>query len=173
MAAPQFVPAPDSSPRSYASPDHVPTQWFPDRPAELRGRQPQGDRLGNPGPDQGYGLLLAKRYIPKLKLQPGEHVADAVQGCLGVALRRAALFGRAPMVHDFTVAFTVFGFLDAAPPAELLEFRREAFEGVGHVAVHYAEGRAIADVVPEQTLRLSHQQVVASYPAQWRTLLAL
>lgn len=173
MAAPQFVPAPASSPRSYSSPDHVPTGWTGGRPAELRGRQPHGDRLGHPGPDQGYGLLLARRYIPKLKLQPGEHVADAVQGCLGVALRRAALFGRAPMVHDFTVAFTVFGFLDPTPPAELLAFRREAFEGVEHVAHHYAEARAIADVVPLETLRMTHQQVSAAYPAQWRTLLAL
>ena len=117
--------------------------------------------------------MLANRYIPKLKLQSGEHTADAVQGCLGVALRRAALFGRTPMVHDFTVAFTVFGFLDPTPPAELLEFRREAFEGVGHVALHYAEARAIADVVPESTLRLTHQQVTAAYPAQWHSLLAL
>jgi hypothetical protein len=73
-------------------------------------------------------------------------------------------------VHDLTIAFTVWGYLDPNPPADLVALRRTMFEGVSHVAVHYAEARAIADMVPESTLRMSPQQVAAAYPARWRDL---
>jgi hypothetical protein len=172
MAAPPFVPiSPVDRPRTYESPDHVPEAWKADRPAELAGRQPVGPQLGYQGPDQGYGLLLAERYRDRLQLQPGEVADDAIQGCLGVALRRASTFGRAPTIHDFTVAFTIWGFLDPSPPPELVAFRRPMFEGVRHVMHHYVEARAIASLVPEATLHRPHGEVVSAYPASWRELL--
>jgi hypothetical protein len=172
MAAPPFVPtSPVDRPRTYESPDHVPETWMADRPAELTGRQPVGPQLGYQGPDQGYGLLLAERYRDRLQLQPGEVADDAIQGCLGVALRRASTFGRAPTIHDFTVAFTIWGFLDPSPPPELVALRRPMFEGVRHVMHHYVEARAIASLVPEATLRRPHGEVVSAYPASWRDLL--
>jgi hypothetical protein len=172
MAAPRFVPvSPVDRPRTYESPDHVPEPWRPDRPAELSGRQPAGAQLGYQGPDQGYGLLLAERFRDRLQLQQSEVAEDAIQGCSGVALRRASMFGRAPTIHDFTVAFTIWGFLDPSPPAELVAKRRPQFEGVRHVGHHYAEARAIADEVPEATLGKPHQQVVSEYPSAWRELL--
>ena len=170
MAAPQYVPT-SARDKAYESPDHVPVGWSGGRPAELNGRQPSGTRLGNQGPDQGFGLILAERFRDKLQLTAGEHADDAITGCLGVALARASLFGRAPVIHDYTVAFTIFGFLDAKAPAELVELRRQAFEGVHLVAHHYAEARAIVDRVPESTLRLTHQQVASAYPARWRELI--
>jgi hypothetical protein len=171
MAAPKFVPTlPTDSPRSYASPDHVPVDWRPDRPGDLEGGQPRGAQLGTQGPDQGYALRLANRLRPSLRLQVGEHADDAVRGCFGIALRRAALFGRAPVIHDLTLAFTIWGFLDDDPPAELVECRRELFAGVRSVMHHYTEGRAIADRVPESTLRSSLVDVAAAYPARWREL---
>jgi hypothetical protein len=127
--------------------------------------------LGYQGPDQGYGLLLAERCRERVRLQPGEDPDDAIRGCLGVALRRASLFGRAPTIHDFTVAFTIWGFLDPSPPADLVALRRPLFEGVRHTTHHYAEARAIADQVPVATLRQTHQQVVEAYPARWQELL--
>ena len=171
MAAPHFVPtAPVDEPRSYRSPDHVPAAWMPDRPAELTGRQPQGARLGFQGPDQGYGLTLANRFRSRLALQPGESADDAVRGCLNVALRRASLFGRAPVVHDLTIAFTIWGLLDAAAPDDLVAVRRTAFEGLADAAHHYAEGRAVAEGIPEATLRMTPAQVTAAFPARWREL---
>ena len=117
MAAPPFVPrSPVDKPRTYESPDHVPEAWRADRPGDLAGRQPTGAQLGYQGPDQGYGLLLAERFRDRLQLQQAEAADDAIQGSLGVALRRASMFGRAPTIHDFTVAFTIWGFLDPAPP---------------------------------------------------------
>ena len=158
--------SPVDKPRTYESPDHVPEAWRADRPADLAGRQPAGAQLGYQGPDQGYGLLLAERFRDRLQLQQAEAADDAIQGSLGVALRRASMFGRAPTIHDFTVAFTIWGFLDPAPPADLVARRRPLFEGVRHVSHHYAEARAIADGVPQATLRKTHQQVVSEYPTR-------
>ena len=171
MAAPKFSPvAPTSRARAYRSPDHVPDNWMPDRPAEISGFQPQGERRGNPGPDQGFALRIARQLAPSLRMQKGEHVEDAIRGCLGVALRRASLFSRAPVVHDLNMAFTMWGFLDETPPTDLIEFRRPLFEGLRHVGHHYAEARFVADIVPEATLRLAPAEIDAS---QWRDLLGV
>ena len=103
MAAPKFAPvSPVDDSRVYGSPDIVPGSWKPDRPGELIGFQPEGARLGYQGPDQGFALKLANGFRDRLQLQPGEHVDDAIQGCLGIALRRASMFSRAPVVHDLT-----------------------------------------------------------------------
>ncbi len=171
MAAPKFVPTlATDAPRAYGSPDHVPDTWMPDRPGELEGPQPHGPQLGTQGPDQGYALKLANRLRSSLRLQPGERADDAIHGCLGIALRRASLFGRAPVIHDLTLAFSIWGFLDEQPPADLVECRRELFAGVGNVMHHYAEGRAIADMVPESTLRASVDAVVPASRDQWAQL---
>ena len=112
MAAPQFTPTPvvDTA-RAYGSPDVVPHAWSPDRPGDIVGFQPSGDRLGYQGPDQGFAIKIANGFKDRLQLQPGEHAADAIKGCLGVGLRRASMFSRAPVVHDLTIAFTIWGFL--------------------------------------------------------------
>ncbi len=173
MAAPKFSPSPvvDTT-RSYESPPVVPDPWVADRPGDLAGEQPVGDQLGYPGPDQGFALKLARGFTDRLQLLPGEKAHDAIAGCLGVALRRASIFGRAPVVHDLTIAFTLFGFLGPRHSDELLEIRRPMFTGLGH-GYHYTEIRAIADMVPEQTLRMSPQEIDHAYPAKWRELLGL
>jgi hypothetical protein len=174
MAAPQFVPTPVAKRiKAYESNEHVPETWKADRPGELTGRQPQGTRLGFQGPDQGYALTLASRFRDRIQLLRGESMADAIQGCLSVALRRASLFGRAPVVHDLTLAFTIWGFLDPNPSAAVAERRAAMFAGVGNTAHHYDEGRAIAESIPEATLRMSHTAVSAAYPDRWRELLGI
>jgi hypothetical protein len=171
MAAPKHVPTlATDSPRSYGSPDHVPDAWMPGRPGELDGPQPRGPQLGTQGPDQGYALKLANRLRPSLRLQTGERADDVVRGGLGIALRRASLFGRAPVIHDLTLAFTIWGFLDDDPPADLVECRRQLFAGVGNVMHHYAEGREIADIVPESTLRASVDDVARTWRDRWGEL---
>jgi hypothetical protein len=172
MSAPKFAPTPavDDS-RSYSSPPVTPKGWTNDRPGAFDGFQPAGAQLGSQGPDQGFALKIAADYLTRLHLQPGEHSADVVKGCLGIALRRASMFSRAPVVHDLTVAFTIWGFLDASPPADLLAERRARFSGLGHG--HYTEARSLTHLVPEATLRLSAQQASAAYPAQWKSLVGL
>jgi hypothetical protein len=171
MAAPKFSPVtPADNPRYYASPEHVPEAWMPERPGEISGFQPAGPWLGDQGPDQGFALRIASQLRPKLQLQPGENADDATQGCLGIALRRASMFSRAPVVHDLTIAFTIWGFYDAQPPDDLVTRRRSMFEGLRHISHHYAEAREVVDSVPEQTLQMTHGEVATKYPAEWRTL---
>jgi hypothetical protein len=170
MAAPRFAPAGVRPPKYYSSPDVVPDAWSPERPGVVDGLQPHGARLGAQGPDQGYALTIASRLAPRLHIQDGERLDDAVRGCVGVALRRASLYSRAPVVYDLNIAFTIWGYFDETPPADLVALRRELFEGVGNVNHHYAEGRKIADLVPETTLRLTPDQAADAYPARWREL---
>lgn len=173
MAAPKFSPTPVvNATRSYGSPAVVPASWVADRPCDIEGFQPSGDRLGYQGPDQGFALKLAKSFADRLQLSPGERAHDAIAGCLGIALRRASIFGRAPVVHDLTIAFTIWGFLGRRHSEDLIEMRRPLFSGLGH-GYHYTEVREIADSVPESTLRMSPQEVDAVYPARWRELLGL
>jgi hypothetical protein len=172
MAVPRFSPvAPLDDARGYESPPHVPDGWTPDRPADLTGRQPQGARLGFQGPDQGYALTLAALVRTDVRVQTGESVDDALAAATAIGLRRASLFGRAPVIHDLRIALTVWGLLDPAPPGELVELRRTTFEGVADTTQHYEELRAIVDAVPEATLRMSPAQVSSSYPGAWRALL--
>lgn len=172
MAVPKFAPVtPLDRARAYESPEHVPESWRADRPAEVHGRQPVGPRLGYQGPDQGYALALAERIRGEVRCRPGESVDDAMAGCTAIGLRRASLFGRAPVTPDLRIAFTIWGFFDDSPPTELLEIRRRVFEAVADSLHHYAERRALVDSVPEATLRQSLEQVRAAYPAAWRTLL--
>ena len=173
MAAPKFTPSHAiGDVKSYRSPNIVPDPWMPDRPGDLLGRQPKGPRLGFQGPDQGYGLMLANRLKPQLVLSDNERGDDAVAGGSAVALRRASLFGRAPVVHDLRIAFTIWGFLDPAPPAELVALRSTAFEGAADPH-HYDAVRAIADGVPESTLRMSPDEVAMAYPNRWQSLLGI
>lgn len=160
MAAPEYVPAPTSAePRVYQSPPWRGDRWIPGRPGEIVGGQPEGPRLGDPGPDGGYALRLARSMHGRLVLTPNEDEHDAIAGCVAIAMRRAASFGRAPIMHDLTVAFTLWGFLAEAPP-DLVALRAKVFAAVGH-AHHYMERRAIVDAVPEEVLRLSPADVAA------------
>jgi hypothetical protein len=84
-------------------------------------------------------------------------------------LRRASLFGRAPAVHDLNLALSLWGYLSDSPPADQVSVRRELFVGVGNVH-HYKEGRAIADMVPESTLRMSPETVASQSSTNWRSL---
>lgn len=160
------------APRSYSSPPRRPESWLVDRPADLQTPQPHGDRMGNQGPDQGYMLSLARRFEGKLHLQAGEHEDDVIAGCTAVALKRASLFGRAPVIHDLTAAFTIWGFLDEQPDDELVALRRKLFAEVAN-SHHYPEQRAIADAVPDQALHQPHSAIAAVHRNGWRDLLEL
>jgi hypothetical protein len=169
MAQPEYVPINDDDRVRPAERMPAPDRWVPDRPAEITGTEvPKGKRFGSPGPDQGYGLKLARTFAAdgRLRLAEGEHAEDAVAGCLGVALRRASLFGRAPVVYDLELAYGLWGYLDDAP-RELVEYRLPLFQAASH---HYWDQRGIVDQVPESTLRMQPGDV-RSRVAEWRSLL--
>lgn len=160
MAAPDYVPTPAmADPRVYHSPPWRGDVWVADRPGEIAGGRPVGARLGDPGPDQGYALRLARTLHGRLVLTANEDEHDAIAGCVAVAMRRASSFGRGPTMHDLTVAFTLWGYLGEAP-SDLVAVRAKVFAAVGH-AHHYMERRALVDAVPEAILRLSPTDVAA------------
>lgn len=166
MAAPDHVPVPLADRARQGEVLPPARRWTATRPADLQGRQPTGHLLGKQGPDQGYGLALAQKFAGRLHLAPGETEADAVAGCTAVALRRASMFGRAPVIYDFDLVFELWGFL-ADAPEDLVAFRKPLFAGASH---HYVHQREIADQVPEATLRLTAAEV-RGRPGDWRTLL--
>ena len=168
MAAPDYVPVTqgDRPRKALDTPGH--DGWTATRPGELTGRQPSGRLVGNQGPDQGYALTLAGRFHGRLVLTESEDEHDVVAGCIGVAMARASLFGRAPVVYDLELAFGLWGYLDPAP-ADLVEFRRPLFAGASH---HYWDQREIADRVPESTLRLT-PAAVRQRLGEWRSLITV
>jgi hypothetical protein len=166
MAQPDYVPI--SAEERVREVERLPVArpWYADRPAELRGRAPRGGTFGTPGPDAGYGMKLARQFVDRLRLGPADNADDAVAGCFAVGEARAALFGRAPVVYDMELAFTLWGFLPGAPD-DLVAFRAPLFRGAAH---HYQNQRAIVGRVPESTLQLPPADVKARL-GEWRTLL--
>lgn len=173
MGAPEHVPAvPGSTVRSYSSPPRRAGSWRADRPGELPGRQPAGERLGTPGPDQGYALTLAGRFAGRLQLEEGESEADALAGAAAIGMKRAGLFGRAPVIHDVEAGLAVWGYLDANVDPALVELRRQWFEEVHHPH-HYMELRRVVDAVPADLLRQSLDDIEVAYAESWRDCLDL
>lgn len=171
MSAPRFAPVtPNQEVEAYEGPDHVPASWMPNRKAEVSGLQPSGRRLGYQGPDQGYALALANRYRQQIKVRKGETIEDAIRGTVAIALRRASIYGRGPVIHDIKLALEIWAWLEEQIPEELASARRTLFEGVGNVIHHYAESRDVADRVPDSTLRLTSDEIARRMPGDWRAL---
>lgn len=96
---------------------------------------------------------------------------DVVAGCVALAMKRSALFGRAPVIHDLTVAFTTYGFLDANPAPELVELREDIFAEV-RSSHHYSERRELVDRVPDDVLKRTPDEVSRLYTKNWRRVIA-
>lgn len=158
--------------RSYTSPDFVPRAWQPDRPGDLVGFQPAGEQLGYQGPDQGFALKIANGFRDRLQLQSGEHAADAIKGCLGIALKRA-LRPTAGRQSCTTSPSRARCGVSRRQPA-----RRAGGRASSSVrrcwprrALH--GGPPTAPLVPDASLLQTPQQVAAAYPAGWRSLVGL
>ncbi len=157
MTQPTFVPIAEADQVRPALHLHVPGAWSTSRPAEItvpavrRGRS-----VGTPGPDSGFALRLAKRFEHDLQLGEGESEEDVVLGVALVASKRAALFGRAPSIYDVQFALNLWRFLDADAPADIRSSRRALFSSISD---DYVAQRELVDTVPEETLRLSPDEV--------------
>ena len=125
-----------------------------DRPGDLVGGQPSGARLGSQGPDQGF----VYRLMDKVK----GRIVELKRDRQAVALKRASLFGRAPVIHDVEVACTIFGFFSTGLGAADASVRSERFAAVHHPH-HYEKLRALVDGVPEEALRITVEQARNQY----------
>jgi hypothetical protein len=172
MTQPKFAPVAEGAEVRDFQKQEVASRWVTHRPADYK---PDPNALhrpntGNPGPDQGYALHLAERFEDRLRLVAGEHAHDVLKGAVMIALRRASLFGRAPVSPDIELALHLFGYLSDDVPEALVAAREHLFAGVSH---DYWQQRDIADVVPEATLRLSPVALrdrMAADPEAWRAL---
>jgi hypothetical protein len=100
-----------------------------------------------------------------LQLAEGEHGKDAFYGGFLCGSRRAAEFGRAPVIHDMEWAYTLWGYLGDAPE-DLVVWRVPLFRGA---ADEYWVQRQIVDAVRPETLRLTPAQVRERL-ASWKDL---
>jgi hypothetical protein len=103
---------------------------------------------------------------PRLILAAGEHLEDVVAGGFACGAKRAAHFGRAPVIYDMEWAFGLWGFLGRAP-RDLIEWRQPLFRGA---AEHYWDQREIVDAIRVETLRLGPAEVKARLD-DWEELL--
>jgi hypothetical protein len=173
MAAPEYVPSrPLDEARAYGSPPRRDPSWYASRPGEVvTGGQPRSDRLANPGPDQGYALHLVGAFEDRVKLAEGERWADAAAGAVAVGLKRASLFGRAPVRDDIEAGFTIWAFFEdvATLGDDLVAGRRALFAEVANPH-HYRELRAIADAVPAEMLSQPLAAIVEQREAEGHAL---
>jgi hypothetical protein len=175
MTQPKFAPVAESGEVREAYKLPVAGEWISHRPSDYK-PSPHSVHLPNtgiPGTDQGYGLHLAERLRGRLELTDTEHAEDVLIGATMIGLRRAALYGRAPISHDIELALHLFGYLDPAPPGELVAARQRLFSGIAH---DYWQQRDLADLVPEATLRLTPARIrdsLRAAPSSWRKLTGL
>lgn len=125
-------------------------EWRTDRPGDLAdGVQPRGALFGSPGPNVGYALRLVHRASADFQLAPGEHREDAEAVVAAVAMKRAASFGRGPVMADVERAASLLGYRGGAD-AETVAKRADAVAGAHH---EYARCRQVADQVDIEVLR--------------------
>ena len=139
----------------------APKSWRPDRPGDLPAGQPRGNLLGTPGPNVGYAVSLAERARDGLALAPHEHADDALAVVAEIAMRRAASYGRAPVMADIDVALTLLGYQGEAPP-DFVDWRTRAVHGAHH---GYDVRRRVVDAVPLDVLRLRPDKLAAELAA--------
>jgi hypothetical protein len=146
--------------------------WVPDRPGDdVAYGQPRGRLFGTPGPNIGFALLLAHHLHDRMTLTPSEHFDDAAAVVSEVAMKRAASYGRAPVLADLESAATILGYLGGCDPDDAL-WREAAVADAEH---DYPTRRAICDAVelanlrrPLETIRARALEYRGQLRAAWR-----
>jgi hypothetical protein len=142
--------------------------WRADRPGDLSAQPADGALMGRPGPNVGYAYTLAARARSRLRLSTHEHADDVIAVIAEIAGKRAALFGRAPVIGDIDVAVELLGY-DGTADDSFVELRAR----LTHDAAHdYTRRRELVDAVPEDLLRL-RGTALAERVTEWRTQLRL
>ena len=144
--------------------------WRPTRPGDLVAEQPTGPLLGRPGPNVGYALTLVQRVRDRLALAAHESIDDARAVIGELAMKRAASFGRAPVMNDVEVAMALLGYKGEVSP-DFVQWRVAVVHGAGH---EYDVRRAVVDAVPDAVLRTPPQvpQLMNEFRAELRDAVA-
>ena len=139
--------------------------WEPTRPGDNPVGQPVGPLRGAQGPNIGYAYTLANRIKDRLKVAPHEYVGDALVVVAEIGARRAASFGRAPVIRDVEFAASILGYDDAHD--DFAPARTRLVQDAAHA---YYRRRAIIDSVPDELLRATPAEA-RNLIAQWRASL--
>ena len=123
--------------------------WSADRPGDLGPSQPAGPLFGSPGPNVGFAYTLAEKAKGRLQLGPYEDTHDVVPVVAEVAGKRAASFGRAPVIGDIDVALAILGYDGSASD----DFARARAILVHDAGESDPRRRALVDRVPDALLR--------------------
>ncbi len=145
---------------------------MPDRPGDdVSYGQPRGRLLGTPGPNIGFAVHLGQRLQDRMSLTKSEHFGDVAAVVSELAMKRAASYGRAPVLADLEAAATILGYLGGCDPDDAL-WRGRAVDGAEH---DYPTRRAICDAVdvdsvrlPVEVIRARALELRAQLRAAWR-----
>ena len=133
---------------------HMPPSgpWRADRPGRPAARSSRRARCSaRPARTSASRSRSPAGRATAFRLEPGEHVDDAVAVVAEIAMKRAATFGRAPTILDVDFAIELLGYLGDAPD-DVRRWRPERRAGADH---DYVVRRAIVDTVSTSLLRLS------------------
>jgi hypothetical protein len=137
--------------------------WRANRPGDLGAEPPNGTLRGRPGPNVGYGYTLAERAREQFRLVPHEDIHDALSVVAEIAMKRAALLGRAPVMADVELAMALLGY-DGSADARFAAARAHAVRGAAH---DYPLRRALVDSVPDSLLDQGPAELGGDI-ARWR-----
>jgi len=122
--------------------------------------------LGRPGPNIGYAYTLAGRARGALTMSPLEHGDDVVAVTAEIAAKRAAHFGRAPVMTDIDVAIALLGY-DGLVEADFVELRARLVHDAAH---DYIRRRELVDAVPDELLPMRMSELIGAVDG-WRSQL--
>jgi hypothetical protein len=163
---PFVVPRPGGGPRqrqNVAPGVNLPAAraWRPGRPGDLSGGQPSGALLGSPGPNVGYALTLARRVRDRLALAPHEDAESALAVVAAIAMRRAAILGRAPVADDVEFAMVLLGYRGGCEP-DFARWRAATIAGAHH---EYPRSRQLVDRISSEVMRTTTTELAARAPS--------
>lgn len=142
------------------------SDWRADRPGDLDGTTTTGLLVGRPGPNVGYAYTLAARAVGALRMSALEHDVDVVAVIAEIAGKRAASFGRAPVMGDIDVAIALLGY-DGLVDDDFVALRARLVHDAAH---DYIRRRELVDAVPDALLPMRMADLIKSVD-DWRAQL--
>lgn len=128
----------------------VPQAWIGNRPGDdLLQKKDNELLLGNPGPNIGYALKIVNNEFDTLYLVEHENEHDVVALLAEIAMRRASVFGRAPVKADVVLAAHILSY-DVEPTQGEEKWRPQLIHNCSH---DEHRRRQIVNSVPQMIIK--------------------
>ena len=148
-----------------------PTTGAPTGPATSVPASPTARCSAGPGPNVGYAYTLAQRAKDRLRLGPSEHADDAIAVIAEIAGKRAAQFGRAPVIGDVDLAIALLGY-DGSASEAFVKARSALVHEAGHDVPAPARARRRGSRRAAARARADDRPEIESWRASMRALAA-